>query len=78
MPGLDAVFVDSPLLPGELSEANAFAAELLAPVKLLRQLAPPSGIWGVQHRARVARALKVSPKIIDHQIENRQLGVLTV
>lgn len=71
-----AAFADSPLLASELSESNAFAAELLAPVKLLRESAPPSGVWDSARCHAIARSLKVSPKVIEHQIENRDLGRL--
>lgn len=69
-----AAFADSPLLQGELSESNAFAAELLAPVKLLQESAPSSGVWDLARCRDIARSLKVSPKVIIHQVENRKLG----
>lgn len=65
----------SQLLP-EFSEANAFAAELLAPVARLRDYAPSGGYWAAASIRAAARDLAVSPLVIRHQIENRRLGHL--
>ena len=74
--GETSAFVDSPWVPGEFSEANAFAAELLAPAKLLGERTPPNGAWDARMQRKVAHELRVSPKVIAHQIENRGLGFL--
>ncbi len=63
----------SPLL-AEYAEANAFAAELLAPAARLRSFTPAGGWWDTRSVGEAARALEVSPRVIRHQIENRRLG----
>jgi Zn-dependent peptidase ImmA (M78 family) len=68
----DSLLIDS----GERSEANAFAAELLAPVAWLRREAPPSGVWSQERVEEAARNLQVSPIVVIHQIENRNIGVM--
>jgi hypothetical protein len=74
----ERLVADSPLVPGRLSEANAFAAELLAPVERLAQLAPADGVWTMGILRNAARALSVSPRVVAHQVENRGLGVLSM
>ncbi len=71
--GARATTVDSPVVP-MYSEANAFAAELLAPAEFLRTRTPSDGVWERQHVASVARELAVSPMVVQHQIENRRIG----
>jgi hypothetical protein len=58
------------------SEASAFAAELLAPANYLKQEMPADGIWKESYVTQVATSLMVSPLVIKHQIENRQIGEL--
>ena len=65
---------DSPLLP-ELSEANAFAAELLAPAEALRGMIPDDGVWTKRQLSAAAHELRVSPMVVRHQVRNRHLGV---
>ena len=66
---------DSPLIPGRLSEANAFAAELLAPVDVIRAEAPSNGVWSVEATRAMANKLSVGPSVVKHQIENHDLGI---
>jgi hypothetical protein len=75
-PDGNSLVVDSPLMSEDLSEANAFAAELLAPADRLRTSTPASGAWTQDLQHSVARALGVSPKVIGHQVRNRDLGFL--
>lgn len=58
------------------SEANAFAAELLAPAAFLATLTPADGIWEREDIERAARACATGRRIIAHQIQNRDLGEL--
>ena len=62
------------LVPGIFSESNAFAAELLAPVAALREMTPEAGV-GVRESSRLTQ-VAVSPKVIEHQVENRELGAV--
>jgi hypothetical protein len=71
----DYAISDSPLLSGTLSEANAFAAELLAPVERIRANVPASGVWTPKQRSALARMLGVDQRVILHQIENHDLGM---
>ncbi|MBI5068731.1 MAG: hypothetical protein HZB56_10865 [Deltaproteobacteria bacterium] len=70
----DRAVSDSHLIQGRLSEANAFAAELLAPAELIRAHAPPGSIWTREQRKLVAKELGVDQRVVAHQIENRDLG----
>lgn len=75
--GAAPVVADSRLLGSRFSEANAFAAELVAPVERLKQLAPASHVWEQEHLDAAAAALGVNPRVVLHQVENRAgLGVL--
>jgi hypothetical protein len=70
----DRAVSDSHLIQGRLSEANAFAAELLAPADVIRAHAPPGSIWTREQRKLVAKELGVDQRVVAHQIENRDLG----
>lgn len=75
--GAAPVVADSRLLGSRFSEANAFAAELVAPVERLKQLAPATHVWEQEHLDAAAAALGVNPRVVLHQVENRAgLGVL--
>jgi hypothetical protein len=75
--GAATVVADSRLLGSRFSEANAFAAELVAPVERLKQLAPASHVWETEHLDAAAAALGVNRQVVRHQVENREgLGVL--
>jgi hypothetical protein len=56
------------------SEASAFAAELLAPAGYLHREMPPDGIWDEELVNELAGHLAVDPRVVRHQIENRDLG----
>ena len=58
------------------SEANAFAAELLAPAAFLSTLTPVDGTWEQEDLEDAARRCAVDQRVIEHQVENRQLGSL--
>jgi hypothetical protein len=73
--GGDRAISDSRMIQGRLSEANAFAAELLAPADVIRAHTPPSRVWTRQQRQIVAETLGVDQRIVAHQIENRDLGL---
>jgi len=68
--------LDGGVLTMERSEANAFAAELLAPVERLRELEPEGGQWDCEAVSRAANELCVDNRVIEHQVWNRELGVL--
>jgi len=70
----DRAVSDSHLIQGRLSEANAFAAELLAPAEVIRARTPPGRIWTRQQCRLVAKELGVDQRVVAHQIENRDLG----
>jgi hypothetical protein len=70
----DTFVVDSARLPRS-SEANAFAAELLAPRAFIESRIPAGGWWSTEDVDNVARECAVLPRVIEHQIENRNLGV---
>ncbi len=77
--GSDAVVVDSPALKSRLSTANAFAAELVAPVSRLQAMLPATGVWSEESIESVARQLEVQKQVVIHQIENHdELGSLSV
>lgn len=68
-----SVIAESPLLRS--SEANACAAELLAPVKRLESKRPANGSWSQRDLDDAARELGAAPDVIRHQVENhRELG----
>ncbi|HEY4242426.1 MAG TPA: hypothetical protein VGM88_21560 [Kofleriaceae bacterium] len=71
----ESVVVDSARLARH-SEANAFAAELLAPAAYIRSHTPPGGSWAIEDVENVAASCAVDPRVIEHQIENRKLGVI--
>ncbi len=71
----DRAISDSRMVQGRLSEANAFAAELLAPADVIRAHAPSSRVWTRKQRKIVAAELGVDQQIVTHQIENRDLGM---
>jgi hypothetical protein len=71
----DRLIVDSARTSGH-SEANAFAAELLAPRAFIAQHVPPDGYWTQEDVNDVAQRCAVDPRVIEHQIRNRSLGVL--
>ncbi len=74
---IESAVADSAMhLTGERSEANAFAAELLAPAELLRSMMPPHGAWDHDLVEDAAKRIEVSPRLVEHQILNRNLGVL--
>lgn len=75
-PDGDWVAADSQLVPAALSEANAFAAEFLAPVDALRGLRPRSGVWTRSDVANATRTFGVDRRVIEHQIQNRALGAV--
>lgn len=68
----------SPYLATALSEANAFAAELLAPVDLLRKRLQRNRLIDNEQVQRLANELVVSSRVIEHQIENHRLGSLVM
>lgn len=72
--GAARVVADSRLVGSRFSEANAFAAELLAPVERLKQLAPTNRVWEDQHLDAASTALGVSRLVVQHQVQNRGLG----
>lgn len=75
--GSAALVADSRLLGSRFSEANAFAAELVAPLEKLKQLAPPSGVWEPADVDAAAHATGASRVVVRHQVENRPgLGAL--
>jgi len=60
-------------------EANAFAAEVLAPVKRLESRRPASGAWTESDLLATAREFGAAPDVIRHQIQNhRELGELAL
>jgi hypothetical protein len=68
-----SVVAESPLLRS--SEANACAAELLAPVRRLESRRPTSGAWRQRDLDDAAREFGAAPDVVRHQIENhRELG----
>ena len=71
----DRLIVDSARTSGH-GEANAFAAELLAPRAFIEQHVPPDGYWTQDDVNDVAQRCAVDPRVIEHQITNRSLGVL--
>ncbi len=73
--GAPGLVVDSVRMPRH-SEANAFAAELLAPVAFVSSHAPSDRTWEPEDITRVATACAVDPRVVEHQIENRGLGLL--
>jgi hypothetical protein len=70
----DRIVVDSARMPRH-SEANAFAAELLAPRAYIAQHVPDGGWWSDDAIETVARQCAVDPRVIMHQIDNRDLGL---
>lgn len=58
------------------SAANAFAAELLAPRAFLVRNAPQDGFWSEALVMQLARHCAVDVRVIEHQIANRELGVI--
>jgi Zn-dependent peptidase ImmA (M78 family) len=68
--------IASAYLPGDLSRANAFAAELLAPMEAVRRLLHGQGCVGDDVLREVASVLRVSPQVVRHQIENHHLAVM--
>jgi hypothetical protein len=73
--GNDRLIVDSARTSGH-SEANAFAAELLAPRAFIERYVPFDGDWTQEDVNDVAQQCAVDPRVIEHQITNRSLGVL--
>ena len=71
----DAIAADSPLMPRH-SHANAFAAELLAPKAYIEARAPQGGVWVADAVEDLADHCGVDPRVIEHQIRNRALGVV--
>jgi hypothetical protein len=71
----DTIAADSPLLPRH-SEANAFAAELLAPKAFIQTHTPQGGVWVADAVEDLAAHCGVDPRVIEHQIRNRDLGVV--
>ncbi len=71
----DRAVSDSRMIQGRLSEANAFAAELLAPADVIRAHTPPNRLWTRRERKLVAASLGVDQQVVMHQIENRGLGL---
>ncbi len=69
--------VASSCLAGSLSEANAFAAELLAPVKTVEVLLEGSRVADEKRVISIARGLKVDEPVVRHQIRNHGLATLT-
>lgn len=75
--GAGRLVADSKLLRSRFSEANAFAAELVAPLERLKELAPPTGVWEKDDVDKAALAVGASPQVVLHQVQNRPgLGVL--
>jgi hypothetical protein len=60
----------------EHSEANAFAAELLAPRAFIEKHTPPDGYWTQDDVDDVAQLCAVDSRVVAHQITNRSLGLL--
>ncbi len=71
----DRLIADSAHTSGH-SEANAFAAELLAPRAFIEQYTPPDHYWTNDVVDDVARHCAVDARVVAHQITNRALGVL--
>lgn len=75
--GRERFIAESPLVRSP--QANAFAAELLAPVKHLETRRPANGSWTERDLSETAKALGASPEVIRHQVENhRELGELAL
>lgn len=72
----DSAVADSPLRTRERSEANAFAAEMLAPVAWMRTVLPAGSTWSEEAVESAAGRAGVSAQVIRHQVENRRLGML--
>lgn len=71
----EAIAPDSPLMPRH-SEANAFAAELLAPKAFIEHNVPQGGVWIADAVEDLADHCGVDPRVIEHQIRNRDIGML--
>jgi hypothetical protein len=71
----EELVVDSARTPRS-SEANAFAAELLAPRSFLARHIPSDRTWFEDDVARLAELCAVDTKVIEHQVQNRDLGRL--
>lgn len=71
----DRLIVDSARTSGH-GEANAFAAELLAPRAFIEQHTPPDGYWTKDVIDEVAGRCAVDARVVAHQITNRELGFL--
>lgn len=71
----DRLIADSAHTSGH-SEANAFAAELLAPRAFIEQYTPPDHYWTNDVVDDIARHCAVDARVVAHQITNRALGVL--
>ncbi len=74
-PGEDYAFVFSRQVAGRNSVANAFAAELLAPVALLKSHVA-SGVVGLHDVAEIAGRIRAPIQCVLHQIQNHRLAVL--
>lgn len=66
----------SPRVPGALSVANAFAAELLAPAAAVEAALPPGAWFTPEDVAGAARKLGVDRRVVEHQVTNRRLGTI--
>lgn len=75
--GRDRFIAESPLVRSP--EANAFAAELLAPVKRLESRRPENGSWTESDLVATAKELGAAPDVIRHQVQNHhELGELAL